>query len=239
MAALPLGHPARAALRTRAIEAWLPLARRLVARYRRFGLPVDDLLQTAAVGLIKAVDRFDPDRGVDFAAFAIPTVAGEVKRYFRDQTWAVRVPRRLQELRLAIIESSGELTQRLGRSPTVADIAADLDITEEQVLEGLEGVRARTTMSLSAPVGTDDSNELGETLGGNDPGYELAEARAALHHAIATLGDRDRTILILYFYGNRSQAEIAARLGISQMHVSRLIARCLRRLRREMTPENG
>lgn len=239
MAGLPLGHPQRPALREQAIEAWLPLAHRIVGRYRRHGMPVDDLLQVAAVGLIKAVDRFDPARRVEFAAFAIPTVVGELKRYFRDRTWAVRVPRRLQELHLAISTADAELTQRLGRSPTVTDLADFLGIGEEEVLEGLEGSRARTTISLSTPAGRDDSHDLTYGLGTNDHGFDLVEARDALGRAMVTLTPRNRRILFLYFYGNQSQTEIAAQIGISQMHVSRLLTKSLRRLRQEMNLESG
>jgi RNA polymerase sigma-B factor len=153
LAAMPAGHPSRAVLRDRAIEAWLPLARHLAHRYSGRGEPTDDLVQTATVGLIKAVDKFDPDRGVDFAGYAIPTIIGEIKRHFRDRTWSVRVPRRLQELRLAITEANSTLTHSLGRSPTVADIAAHLGVTEEDVLEGLEGARAYNATSLQPLAG--------------------------------------------------------------------------------------
>ena len=234
MAELPAGHRARAALRDRAIEAWLPLARHLANRYAGRGEPADDLLQTAVVGLIKAVDKFDPDFGVDFAGYAIPTIAGEIKRHFRDRTWAIRVPRRLQELRLAITAANGTLSHTLGRSPTVADVAAHLGITEEEVLEGLEGARAYSATSLSSLVGAEGSSELGETLGGADHEFELAETRIALGPALAALDERERAIVTLRFYGNLTQAEIAERVGISQMHVSRLIARALLKLRGEL-----
>src|SRR5215212_11146767 len=160
LAATPTGHPARAKQRDRAIEAWLPLARHLAHRYSGRGEPTDDLIQTATVGLIKAVDKFDPDRGVDFAGYAIPTIIGEIKRHFRDRTWSVRVPRRLQELRLAITEANASLTHVLGRSPTVADVAAHLGVSEDDVVEGLEGARAYSAASLSTPVGAEGSAEL-------------------------------------------------------------------------------
>ncbi|WP_203707973.1 sigma-70 family RNA polymerase sigma factor, partial [Asanoa iriomotensis] len=166
LAAMPAGHPSRAALRDRTIEAWLPLANHLAHRYGGRGEPTDDLLQTAAVGLIKAVDKFDPSRGVDFAGYAIPTIVGELKRHFRDRTWDIRVPRRLQELRLAISEANSSLLQSLGRSPTVADIALHLKISEEEVLEGLEGARAYNAVSLSTPTGDGErGTELGDLLG--------------------------------------------------------------------------
>ncbi|MET8153262.1 SigB/SigF/SigG family RNA polymerase sigma factor [Actinoplanes sp. NPDC049668] len=226
VADLPAGHPSRPGLRARAIEAWLPLAGHLASRYAGRGEPHDDLLQTAVVGLIKAVDKFDPGLGTDFAGYAIPTVLGEIKRHFRDRTWAVRVPRRLQELRRVITAAEGTLTPALRRSPTVGEIAAHLGVTEEEVLEGLEGARAYDAASLSA---------LGETLGGEDHGLALAEARVALGPALASLDERGLRILTLRFYGNLSQAEIAQQVGISQMHVSRLISRALHQLRGQLS----
>ncbi|MFG2052603.1 SigB/SigF/SigG family RNA polymerase sigma factor [Micromonospora sp. NPDC048930] len=236
LSALPEGHPDRPALRNQVIEAWLPLANHLAARYSGRGEPTGDLAQTAALGLIKAVDRFDAARGVDFAGFAIPTILGEIKRHFRDRTWNIRVPRRLQELRLRISEANSTLTQTLHRAPTVADIATHLDLTEEEVLEGLEGARAYNAVSLSTPIGDGDSaTELGDTLGTEDSEYELAELRASLGPALATLDEREQKILTLRFYGNLTQSEIAARVGVSQMHVSRLLARALTKLRGQLT----
>ncbi|WP_089157902.1 SigB/SigF/SigG family RNA polymerase sigma factor [Micromonospora sp. NBS 11-29] len=236
LAALPADHPQRAGLRNQVIEAWLPLANHLAARYSGRGEPAGDLAQTAALGLIKAVDRFDASRGVDFAGFAIPTILGEIKRHFRDRTWNIRVPRRLQELRLRISEANSTLTQTLNRAPTVADIAAHLAVTEEEVLEGLEGARAYNAVSLSTPIGDGDSaTELGDTLGTEDNEYELAELRASLGPALATLDEREQKILTLRFYGNLTQSEIAARVGVSQMHVSRLLARALTKLRGQLT----
>ena len=237
MAAVPVGHPDRAVLRARAIEAWLPLVRHLAARYHGRGEPADDLMQTATVGLIKAIDRYDPERGAEFSSFAIPTVLGEIKRHFRDRTWSVRVPRRTQELRMAITEANNVLMQSLERSPTVADVAAHLDITEEEVLEGLEGARAYSAASLSTPVSEDQSMELGDTLGADDHEYEMTELRMVLGSALATLDEREQRILSLRFYGNLTQSDIAAQIGVSQMHVSRLIARALGKLRTQMTDD--
>jgi RNA polymerase sigma-B factor len=235
MAALPAGDPARARVRDRAIEAWLPLARHLARRYHGRGEPSDDLLQTATVGLIKAVDRFDPERGIEFAGFAIPTVLGEIKRHFRDRTWSIRVPRRLQELRQAISKANNTLNHTLGRSPTVPDIAAHLGITEEEVLEGLEGARAYSATSLSTPVGSDGSGlELGDTLGGDDHELGLVDLRLALGPALARLDSREQKIISLRFYGNQTQSAIAEELGVSQMHVSRLLSRALLKLRTSM-----
>jgi RNA polymerase sigma-B factor len=237
MAAMPAGHPSRAALRDRAIEAWLPLARHLANRYAGRGEPTDDLIQTATVGLIKAVDKFDPERGVDFAGYAIPTIIGEIKRHFRDRTWSVRVPRRLQELRLAITEANSTLTHSLGRSPTVPDIAVHLGVSEEEVLEGLEGARAYNATSLSTPISADGTTELGDTLGGEDYEFELAETRVALGPALAMLDEREQRILTLRFYGNLTQSQIADQIGISQMHVSRLLTKALTKLRNQLANE--
>lgn len=235
MAALPAHHPSRAELREQAIEAWLPLAQHLAHRYSGRGEPADDLVQTAAIGLIKAVDKFDPTRGVDFAGYAIPTIVGELKRHFRDRTWDVRVPRRLQELRLSISEANSSLLQTLGRSPTVADIAAHLEISEEEVLEGLEGAGAYNAVSLSTRTGDGDrATELGELLGSEDGEFELAELRVALGPALATLDEREQRILTLRFYGNLTQSQIAEQIGVSQMHVSRLLARALTKLRGQL-----
>jgi RNA polymerase sigma-B factor len=231
LAATPADHPGRRRLRDRTIAAWLPLARHLAQRYAGRGEPLDDLVQVATMGLIKAVDRFEADRGVDFAGFAIPTVAGEIKRHFRDRTWSIRVPRRLQELRLSISAANQALTGSLGRAPTVADIAAHLGVTEEEVIEGLEGARAYSATSLSAPVSSDSGRELGDTLGGEDPGFALSELRVALGPAMAALDERERRILTMRFYGNLTQSQIAEQVGLSQMHISRLIGRALVKLR--------
>lgn len=235
LAALPDNHPSRPTMRDQAIEAWLPLAQHLAHRFSGRGEPVEDLIQTATVGLIKAVDKYDPMRGVEFAAYAVPTIVGEIKRHFRDRTWDVRVPRRLQELRLVIGEAAGTLAQQLGRSPTVADLAAHLKLTEEEVIEGLEGARAYHAVSLQTPAPTGDrGTELGDLLGSEDGALELAELRVALAPALATLNEREQRILLMRFYGNMTQSQIAERVGISQMHVSRLLARALATLRLEL-----
>jgi RNA polymerase sigma-B factor len=233
-ATTPADDPARPALRARAIEAWLPLARHLARRYAGRGEPVDDLAQVAVVGLIKSVDRYQADRGVDFGYFAIPTIVGEIKRHFRDRTWAIRVPRRLQELRLEITAANHALSHTLGRSPTVADIAVYLKTSEEEVLEGLEGARAYSAASLSTPVGDDGETQLGDTIGGEDDGFALTELRLSLGPAVARLDAREQQIVTLRFYGNHTQSEIAEQIGISQMHVSRLLAKALTKLRREI-----
>ncbi|GAA2700682.1 SigB/SigF/SigG family RNA polymerase sigma factor [Actinoplanes palleronii] len=231
MTALPVDDPFRARARDRAIEAWLPMAQHLANRYAGRGEPTDDLRQVAVMGLIKAVDRYDAERGIEFASFAIPTVVGELKRHFRDRTWSIRVPRRLQEMRLAITAANNDLRHELGRSPTVADIAGHLGVTEEAVLEGLEGARAYTSTSLSTPASEDGNVTLGDTLGTAESGFDEADLRLTLGPALAGLDERDRKIVVLRFYGSQTQAEIAAQLGISQMHVSRLLTRALLKLR--------
>ncbi|GAA2526475.1 hypothetical protein Ahu01nite_044220 [Winogradskya humida] len=230
-------HDARTdpAARQRAIEAWLPMTRHLARRYAGRGEPLDDLVQVAVVGLIKAMDRYEPQRGAEFSAFAIPTIIGEIKRHFRDRTWSVRVPRRLQELRQAISGATSTLTHTLGRSPTVADVAEHLGVGEEDVIEGLEGARAYRATSLSTPVGAGDTTELSDMLGAEDEGFALVEARMSLGPALAALGERERTILVLRFFGNLTQTQIAERVGISQMHVSRLITRSLEALRAHLS----
>ena len=234
LAARPADDPARAGLRDQAIRGWLPLAQHLAARYRGRGEPTEDLVQTATIGLIKAIDRYDAERGTDFAAFAVPTVLGEIRRHFRDKTWAIRVPRRTQELRMSVTAAAATLTQRLGRSPTTADLAAHLSVSEEDVLEGLEAAYAYRTTSLAAPLHEDGSVELGDTLGMEDHDLEVAEFRIALKPAMASLSERERTILLLRFFGNLTQTEIAERIGISQMHVSRLITQALGTLRTQL-----
>ncbi len=233
LAELPADDPGRTALRDQAIAAWLPMAQRLARRYAGRGETLDDLTQQATIGLIQAIDRFEPGRG-DFVGFALPTVLGEIRRYFRDKSWAVRVPRRLQEIGTAINRSGAELEQTLGRPPTVADIATHLGVTEEEIIEGLEGGRAYRATSLSAPIGADGDFELGDTLGGEDHGYALAELSAALTPALAALTARERRIIALRFYGNQTQAEIARQIGVSQMHVSRLLAAALAKLRTDL-----
>jgi len=239
LAALPTGHPARPALRDQAIEAWLPMAKRLARRYAGHGESLDDLVQVATVGLIQAVDRYDPDRGDCFAGYAIPTILGEIRRHFRDRGWVIRVPRRLQEMRMAINDATSTLTPALGRVPTIADIAAHLKTSEEEVLEGLEGAQAYRTTSLSAPAGPDGIFELADTLGAEDHGYELTELRLALGPALAGLTERQRRIVTMRFYGNQTQTQIAEQIGVSQMHVSRLLAAALAALRNHLGPEAG
>ncbi len=237
LAALPPHHPSRPAVREQAIQAWLPLANHIARRFTGKGEPMQDLIQTATVGLIKAVDRFDPDHGNGFVAFAVPTIAGELKRYFRDQTWDVHVPRYLQELRLAVVRSTEELAQRLGHLPTPAEVAEALQLPEEEVREGIKVAGAYTTASLDVPArDTGDGNGpmLSDVLGEEDGALALAELRVSAAPAVAALPERDRRILHLRFFANLTQDQIAARIGISQMHVSRLLARALQTLRDQL-----
>jgi RNA polymerase sigma-B factor len=237
LAALAPGDPSRPRLRDETITAWLPMARRLARRYAGRGEALDDLVQAATIGLIKAVDRFDPAQCADFTGYAIPTILGEIKRHFRDRTWAVRVPRRIQEMRMAITNAGNELLHTLGRGPTVAEVAAHLQVTEEEVIEGLEGARAYRGASLSTPVGPDGSLELGDTLGAEDDDYSRTELHLSLKPAMGCLTDRERFIITARFYGNQTQSQIAAQIGVSQMHVSRLLANALNKLRAELGPD--
>ncbi len=232
LAALPPDDPERAALRQRLVEAQLPLVHHLAQRFRGRGEPYDDLVQVGTIGLLNAVDRFDPERG-SFTGFAVPTILGEIRRHFRDRGWAMRVPRRLQELGRQVSEAREVLTQRLGRSPTVQEIAQHLDADTDLVLEALD------TASVYATVPLPSTPEEGEMapLGFIDSGLELVEQRATLRPLLARLPARERTILALRFVRGMSQSQIAAEVGVSQMHVSRLITRSLAILREGLSEE--
>jgi RNA polymerase sigma-B factor len=219
-------------LRDELIEAHLGLAEYLARRFSNRGEPLDDLVQVASVGLLKAVDRFDPTRGVEFSTYATHTIVGELKRHFRDKGWAVRAPRRMQELYLRLGKIIASLSQELGRSPTIPELAAEAQVPEEEVLEALEAGQAYRFASLDAPSpGDDDGDSLGAHMGVDDPLLVDAEHRAALSPLIAGLPPREQRILHLRFFEGLTQSEIASRLGISQMHVSRLLARSLAQLR--------
>jgi RNA polymerase sigma-B factor len=214
------------------IERYMPLARSLALRYRRASEPLDDLIQVASVGLVKAVDRWDPDRGLAFSSYAVPTILGELRRYFRDSTWDVRPARDMQELCLAVEEARDELWIELGRSPTVADLAAHLTRAPEEVMEALQASDGRSLRSLDAPVHEEegDSASAGELIGDTDPGFEQVEASATIEQLTAILDERAREILRLRFSEDLLQSEIAERVGCSQMHVSRIIRSSLERL---------
>ena len=231
LSALPRESPERVELRNQLVRMHIPLVEHLARRFRNRGEPLDDLTQVATIGLIKSVDRFDVDRGVEFSTYATPTIVGEIKRHFRDKGWAVRVPRRLQELRLALTTATGELSQQHGRSPTVHELAERLGISEEEVLEGLESANAYSTLSLDVPDTDDESPAVADTLGAEDDALEGVEYRESLKPLLAQLPQREQRILVLRFFRNMTQSQIAAEVGISQMHVSRLLARTLAQLR--------
>src|SRR5438067_2613058 len=222
---LPADDPHRAEIRDELVTGHLPLAEHIAQRFTGRGVAKEDLVQVATVGLINAVDRFEPDRGSDFLSFAVPTVMGEVRRHFRDTGWLVRVPRRLKELHLSISSASTELAQRLGRAPTPSEIAAHLDISQDEVYEGLEAGNAYHSMSLDEVLSGDTENlSLGDTLGEEDSGLAGVENHETLLPLLLELPERERRILVLRFVHNMTQTQIAERIGVSQMHVSRLLA---------------
>lgn len=238
IAALDPSDPARAGLRAHVICLCLPMARREAARYRHTGEPMEDLVQVATLGLIQAVDRFDGNRGVPFRHFALPTISGELKRHFRDRCWSVRVGRRVQELHQAIQQAEPELAQRLKRTPTVSDVAAYLGVSEDEVVAGLNGGAAYSARSLNwLPPAEEDAVELGDALGAEDRDLEAVTDRESLRVALRALPERLRLLLMLRFVDELTQTQIADKLGISQMHVSRLISRALSMLRRTMLDE--
>lgn len=226
-------------VRDQLVEAHLGLAEYLARRFANRGEPLDDLVQVASLGLLKAVGRFDPERGVEFSTYATHTIVGELKRHFRDRGWAIRAPRRMQELYLRLGKVVANLGQELGRSPTIAELAAEVQVSEEEVLEALEAGQAYRFASLDAPVGGDSEGEtLMSRLGSEDPELAGAERRATLSPLLDTLPDREQTILHLRFFEGLTQSEIATRLGISQMHVSRLLGRSVAQLRAAAEPSS-
>ena len=234
LAALEPGDPARRDIRDALVTMHLPLVEHLARRFRDRGESHEDLVQVGTIGLIKSVDRFDIERGVEFSTYATPTIVGEIKRHFRDRGWAIRVPRRLQEMRLLLNRGTAELNQKLGRSPTVAELAAHLGVTEDEVLEGLESAQAYATTSIDAGDDGDDGASVVATLGSIDRAIEGVENRETLRPLLAALPEREQRILLLRFFENKTQAQIAAEVGLSQMHVSRLLARTLASLREQL-----
>ena len=216
-------------LRDELVSAYLGLAEYLARRFANRGEPLDDLVQVASLGLLKALDRFDPERGVEFSTYATHTIVGELKRHFRDKGWSIKAPRRMQELYLRLGKVVASMGQELGRSPTIAELAMEVKVSEEEVLEALEAGQAYRTASLD--VATEEGESLATRLGGEDPSLEDAERRATLSPLLAQLLPRERLILQLRFFDGLTQSEIANRLQISQMHVSRLLARSLAQLR--------
>jgi RNA polymerase sigma-B factor len=227
------------AAREELIERYMSLVRSLARRYSYRGEQLEDLVQIGAIGLIKAIDRFDLDRGVELTTYATPNIIGEIKRHFRDKGWSVRVPRGLQELNVQVSKLIEQLTVQLGRSPTIAELANAADVEEEAVLEALESGRAYSSVSLSSGGGSDEDGELDplESLGTLEHEYEVSEDRAVLAPGFKVLDERERRILHLRFFRGMTQSQIAAQIGISQMHVSRLIRRSLEKIREEIAEE--
>ena len=226
----------RLAARDGLVALHLPLVEHCARRFRNRGEPFEDLVQVGTIGLIKSIDRFDLGRGVEFSTYATPTIIGEIKRYFRDKGWAIRVPRRLQELRMQIGATTAELTQVLGRSPTPRELAEAIGCSVEEIVEGIESSNAYSTLSLDA---TDDSGEDGgvsmlEVIGLDDDELEQIEIRESIKPLLEALPSREKRILLLRFFKNKTQSEIASEIGVSQMHVSRLLSRTLAQLRRSL-----
>jgi len=223
---------ARAGARDALVHLHLPLVEHCARRFRNRGEPYEDLVQVGTIGLLKSIDRFDPDRGVEFSTYATPTVIGEIKRYFRDKGWAIRVPRRLQELRMQINGATADLTQSLGRSPTASELADRIGCTVEDIVEGLESSNAYSTLSLDAAASSDDSPPaMLESLGIDDEGLENVELRESIKPLLDRLPAREKQILMLRFFRNMTQSQIATEVGVSQMHVSRLLTRTLDSMR--------
>ncbi|MDH7602366.1 MAG: RNA polymerase sigma factor SigF [Armatimonadota bacterium] len=220
-------------LRERLVDLHKNLVRYLAGKFANRGEPIEDLIQVGMIGLINAIDRFDPDRGIKFSTYATPTIVGEIRRYFRDKAWSLKVPRRLQELNQAASKASEELTQKLGRPPTIKEIADRLGATEEETVEAMELGSAYEAVSLDSTLEQEDDSplSLGEFVGGVDVSLENIETYGDVKRAIERLDPREKAIIYYRFFRNMSQTEVAKRLGISQMHVSRLQQRALKKLR--------
>jgi RNA polymerase sigma-B factor len=227
--------------REQLIERYMSLVRSLARRYSYRGEQLDDLVQIGAIGLIKAIDRFDVNRGVELTTYATPNIIGEIKRHFRDRGWSVRVPRGLQELNIQLSKLLEQLTVQHGRSPTIPELAKAAGVTDEEVLEALESGRAYSSLSLSAGSGPDEDGELDplESLGTVEHQYEVSEDRAVLEPGFRVLDERERKILHLRFFEGLTQSQIAQQVGISQMHVSRLIRRSLEKIREEIASDEA
>jgi len=237
LAGLPPG-PERQALKDELVRLWLPMAERIAVRFRGRGEALEDLYQVAALGLVKAVDHYDPERGRAFEAYAVPTITGEIKRHFRDHMWTLHVPRRVQDLRNRVRHAAKDLSQTTpGRAPTIAEIAAYAQLTEDEVRTGAEALECFTALSLEAELPGTDGYALEDALGQCDPGYDTVVDRVAVTPCLRALPERERTILYLRFFAGMTQSRIAEQLGISQMHVSRLLSGCFARLREEITAE--
>ncbi|MGH3950015.1 MAG: RNA polymerase sigma factor SigF [Pseudonocardiaceae bacterium] len=238
LAELPTDHPRRAEVRDKLVTGHLPLAEHIAQRFSGRGTPKEDLIQVATVGLINAVDRFEPDQGNDFLSYAVPTVMGEVRRHFRDASWSMRVPRRLKELHLSVSTAGTKLAQTLGRAPTPGEIGVHLGLSKEDVYDGLDAGHAYHSMSLDESLTADgEGSSLGESIGGEDSALQGVENHEALEPLVRALPERERRILALRFFYNMTQTQIAERVGISQMHVSRLLSRTLATLRDGLVEE--
>lgn len=234
-AALPTGSPPRLALRDELVRGHLPVAQHIARRFSRRGEPEEDLEQVATLGLINAVDRYDPERGTDFLSYAVPTITGEVRRHFRDQAWSMRVPRRLKDLNVTLSSAMSSMSQTLGRAPNAAELAVHLDLPKEDVLEALEASHAYRSGSLDEMLVDDpDSGTVSDLLGEADAALEKVEYQQSLAPLLAKLPQRERTIIMLRFFKSMTQSQIAEQVGISQMHVSRLLAKTLAQLRDEL-----
>jgi len=231
--------PTRAQARDELITMHLPLVQHLAWRYRDRGEPLDDIVQAGTIGLIKAIDGFDLDRGVELSTYATPTILGEIKRHFRDRTWAVHVPRRLQELQGTVATRIDELSAVLHRSPTVREVAQSLDISEQDVLDALDARQARTSDSLDHGTGTTEGDVEPRAVAVIDPAFDDIDDRESLRPLLEALPARERAIITMRFVQGMSQSAIAEELGISQMHVSRLLARSLRDLREGLTHDGS
>lgn len=224
------------AQRDKIVARCLPLADHIARRFEGRGEPREDLAQVARLGLVNAVARFDVDTGSDFVSFAVPTIMGEVRRHFRDNSWSVKVPRRLKELHLRLGMATAELSQRLGRAPTASELAGELEMDRAEVIEGLVAGSSYNTLSIDSgnPTGEDEERSIVDTLGDVDTGMERIENREALRPLLNALPERERAVLVLRFFESMTQTQIAERVGISQMHVSRLLAKSLARLRDQL-----
>jgi RNA polymerase sigma-B factor len=214
------------------VHLHLPLVEHCARRFRNRGEPFEDLVQVGTIGLIKSIDRFDTERGVEFSTYATPTILGEIKRYFRDKGWAIRVPRRLQELRMQIGAATADLTQSLGRSPTPRELAENIGCSVEEIVEGIESSNAYSTLSLDATDDSDDGpSSMLDAIGIDDEALEHVEIRESIKPLLDRLDPREKKILLLRFFRNMTQSQIADEIGVSQMHVSRLLSRTLQHLR--------
>ncbi len=237
-AAMDPSDQRRASVRDELVRLNLPIVDYIARRFYGRGEPLADLVQVGCIGLINAVDRFEPERGLEFTSYATPTIVGEIKRHFRDKGWMVRVPRRLQELRSAMTAATADLSQQLNRAPTVAELAGRLDARPDEIVEAMESGNAYSPTSIEAQSDSESGWSLADTLGSEDAAMEQVEFRESLKPLLAQLDERERTILSLRFFQSKTQSQIAQEVGLSQMHVSRLLARTLQTLRSQLLVED-